>query len=247
MKSKRYISMIMSFIVLFTIVTQPVSAANLQKRPEEAVSTVKAIQYQDVSDKIAAAHKTTVVHRATGDIYYYWGTNSFVVEDNNGYYFVEFNDALSQFSVNGKLFNISGVLIDSSRGVGRENTLAITYPTPWTTVYDISNSFDVGGLPHSVVGGLIGAAVGTLVPSGGISTIVGTVVGALAGMFLSGVFPMDYKITVMLYKKVRTLEPGIPTVMQFYERTAVYGGPSNNLYETRLYYNTDTYTREYWE
>ncbi|MCR5293872.1 MAG: hypothetical protein K6E30_01695 [Lachnospiraceae bacterium] len=75
MKSKRLISMIVSFIVLFTAVSQPISAANIEKRSEEAISIVTAIQYQDVADKIAEAYKTTVVPQKMGNIYYYWGTN----------------------------------------------------------------------------------------------------------------------------------------------------------------------------
>lgn len=247
MKFKRLISLIMSFMMLFTITSQPVLAANIQKKSEVTLSLVTAAKYQDVEDKIAVAHETTVVPQETGNIYYYWGNNSFVVKDSNGYYFVEYNDTFTQFSVNGKIFNASGKLFEVSREGNEESTLAITYPTSWSTMYDTNNSFDVGGLPHSVVGGLIGAAVGTLAPSGGISTIVGTVVGALAGMFLGGVFPIDYKITVKLYKRYRILEPSMPTVIEYYERTAVYGGPSDNLYESELYYNTDTYTREYWE
>ena len=240
MKYKRFISMMMSLLMLFTIVFQPALAADIK----EIDSIVAAVKYQSVADKIAVAHETTIVPQKTGNIYYYWGDNSFVVKDNSGYYFVEYNEDFTQFSVNGKTFDISGKLFDVTVEGTERSTLAVTYPTAWTTMYDTNNSFDVGGLPHSVVGGLIGAAVGTLTPAGGVSTIVGTVVGALGGMFLGGVFPIDYKITVMLYKRFRILEPAMPTIVEYYERTAVYGGPSNDLYEDELYYDTRTYTQE---
>jgi hypothetical protein len=39
----------------------------------------------------------------------------------------------------------------------------------------------------------------------------------------------------------------MPTVMEYYERIAVYGGPADDLYEDEFYYNARTYTQEYWE
>lgn len=240
MKSKRFFSIMLSVLIIFTMVVQPAVATSIYENPEEEVSIVEAVGYQSVATEIAAAQEITVVPQETGNIYYYWGINSFVVKDNSGYYFVEFNKDFTQFEVNGKSFDIT-------KNENRSSALATTFPTAWSTMFDTNNSFDVGGLPHSVVGGIIGGAIGSLIPGPKLSIAVGTVIGSLAGMFTGGVFPIDYKITVMFYKKVRVLEPGTPTIMEFYERIAIYGGPSNNLRDTELYYDARTYTEEYWE
>ena len=102
-------------------------------------------------------------------------------------------------------------------------------------------------MPYSVVGGLIGGAVGTLVSPTWVSVLVSTLVGTFAGMFIGGVFPIDYKLTLMLYKAVRILDPNMPVVMEYYERTEVYGGPATNLYRDEIYYDSITYTQEYWQ
>ena len=46
----------------------------------------------------------------------------------------------------------------------------------------------------------------------------------------------------MYVQKVRILEIGTPTVHEYYVSLGVYGGPSNDLYESELYYDVDTYT-----
>lgn len=236
MKLKKFLSMMLSVIMLLTAVVQPVLAIDGNKQSD---AVVEAVGYQSVANKIAVAEEITMVPTEKGNMYYYWGNNSFVVKDNNGYYAVEINEDFTQFVVNGKTFSIA---INENK----PSVLAGTYATDWVTMYDTNNTFDVGGMPHSVVGGLIGSAIGSFIPSVGLSTIIGGVLGTLAGTFLGGVFPVDYKITVMLYKRFRYIQMAQPTVIEYYERVAVYGGPANNI-NTTLYYNTDTYTQEYWD
>ena len=212
-------------------------AAEVQKADENAVSIVKPVTYQDVAEEILMSHETTEIHQETGDYYYFWGDNSFVVKDSTGYYFVQYSEDFTQFSVNGKTFNraFNAVLNENEA-----TPFEATYPSDWYIVYNTNNTFDVGGLPHSVVGGLIGSAVGSLIPSGGLSTMVGAVVGALGGMFLSGVFPVDYKITVMALKQFRILSVG-PAEIEYYEREVVYGGPAAQLQSTTLYFDSRSY------
>lgn len=242
-QSKRYLSFLLLATMLFTLGAQPVLAADVHMKVVEPEAAVLPVEYEQVATKIAAAQEETVVKQGTDDIHYYWNTDSFVVKDSSGYYSVEINESFTQFVVNGKTFDIT----KSENNVEGTSVAAVTYPTPWSTMHDTTNTFDVGGLPYSVVGGLIGTAIGTMLPGGAISAIGGNVVGALAGMFIGGIFPSDYNITVKFLQRYRFLEPTQPTVMEFYERTAVYGGPSNNLYKTQLYYDTNTYTREFWD
>ena len=237
---KKFLAMVLSTAILFTMAAEPALATNIHASQEKAVSLVQPVEYQNVVKQIMEAQEETIISQGTGDIHYYWNDNSFVVKDSNGYYFVEINDAFTQFTVNGKEFAIT-------RTINSTNNYGITFPTAWSTLYDTSNTFDVGGLPFSVLGGLIGSAVGALFTREVVGAIVGSVVGALAGMFLNGVFPVDYKITVELLKKYRVFEPGRPTIFEYYEEIGVYGGPSNNLYQDELYYNASTYKEEEWE
>lgn len=239
---KKFLSLILSIAILFAVGMQPVLASNVYKETVETEASVQPVGYRQVAMKMAVAESETVVKQNTGDIHYYWGENYFVVQDENGYYFVEIDDGFSYFIVNGKTFSI-----EESKSAASIAAKAVTSNSKnWSTAYDINTTFDVGGLPHSVVGGLIGGAIGTLVPGPVLSTVIGAVLGTLIGTFLTGVFPVDYKLTVQYLKRLRTLELALPTVIEFYERTAIYGGPNRNLYETTLHYSTRTYTEQYW-
>ena len=238
--SKRIWGMLLAVTMLFSTGMQPALAANMNESASENRFIVFPMEYQSVAAKIAAAHEETVVQQEEGNIHYYWGINGFVVQDNSGYYFVEINEEATQFTVNGKAFEITKC--ETATNIG-----AITYSDTWGTMFDINQTFDVGGMPLSVVGGLIGSALGSAVPSGGVSTIVGAVLGTLAGTYLNGVFPIDYKLTVIFLKQVRLLVAGNPSVLEYNEEFGVYSGPVNDLYETELYYNTKTYTDEYYE
>lgn len=221
---KRVWALLLVIAMMLAIGAQPVMAAENH--------SVTPANYKSVAAKIAAAQEETVISQPDGDIHYYWGEDFFVVHDNSGYYLVEINEDFTHFYVNGKRYDIS-------TNEAAVDIASVTFPTAWITIADTNNSFDVGGLPCSVVGGLVGGVVGGAVGS--------AVAGAVAGMFLGGIFPIDYKITVLFLKKSRIAEPGVPTIMEYYERVAVYGGPSSNLYQTELYYNTRTYIREQWD
>lgn len=207
----------------------PASAADVEAEEDKNISAVSSVEYETVAAEIAAAQTETTVTQGAETIHYYWGDNSFVVHDDSGYYFVEINENFTQFLVNGKSFEIFS------------NTRGISYLVDWYPLHDFEKTFDVGGLPHSVVGGLIGSAVGSLF-SGGTAVVVGAVAGAMAGMFLSGMFPVDYKLTVSFQQMFHILDPNIPVVAEFYEEIHVYGGPSNDLYESELYSDVRTYT-----
>lgn len=122
----------------------------------------------------------------------------------------------------------------------------MTYPTPWVTLYDMHDVYDLGGQPLSITSSIITSALlGKY--AGPTGMVVGAVVGSLGGMFLNGKLPIDYNITVDFLKQTRILEAGLPTIFEYYERLGIYGGPANNLYQTELFYDTRTYTRDIYE
>lgn len=236
MLKKRFTSLFLALAMVLGLSGQAF-AAEVQKADENAVSIVKPVTYQDVAEEILMSHETTEIHQETGDYYYFWGDNSFVVKDSTGYYFVQYSEDFTQFSVNGKTFNraFNAVLNENEA-----TPFEATYPSKWYIGYDETYVFDVGGLPHSVVAGLISGKLASYVSGPIVSALVGAVVGAVGGMFLSGVFPVDYKITVMTLKQFRILSVG-PTEIEFYEREVVYGGPAAQPQSTTLYFDSRSY------
>ena len=230
-KFKKALSVILTLAILFSMTIPSVAAVDV--KAEESKLAVSPIDFQAVESKIATAQSETVIHNEFGNVHYYWGENSFVVQDSSGYYLVEIDEDFNQFYVNGKAFDIT-----------RAKANEVTYPSDWVVLYDTETTFDVGNLPHSVVGGLLGSAIGGLF-SGGTAAVVGAVSGALIGAFAGGVFPADYNLTVVFYMRYRVLEPGPPVILEYYESLGVYCGPTRNLYEMTLFYDNNTYERSY--
>ena len=241
MKTRKTVSVLLSVVMIIVLASQPILATNAENSANSATA-VSAIDYQSIADKITEAKESFSVPSGDSFFDYYWGSNYFVVHDESGYYYVEHNDDFTLFYVNGIEFNFKLAVYNNHATSFRDD-----YPTQWFTIYNTTDTYNVGGLPSSVIGGIIGAAIGSLVPGLLLSAIVSIVVGSLASTLIDGKLPLDYKITVRFFKQYRIITLGPPLTIEYYERIGVYGGPSTNLYQSTLYYNTRTYTEYNWE
>ena len=231
---KRLLPLVLSICMLFTIGTQSAAAATMN----ECSAAVPALEYQSVTDKIAVAQEETTVQIGTETAHYYWGENSFVVQDSSGYYYVEINEDFTQFFVNGKAYDITRRSNDTGIAIPND----VTYPTEWSTIYDEVLSFNVGGLAIGIAGGIIGGTIATYFSSKLLNIAIGAVTGALSSTFIDGFFPMDYELSVDYLKMIRMLGP---IEMEHFDAVGVYGGPPDDIYETEFYYGIDNYVKEY--
>ena len=117
----------------------------------------------------------------------------------------------------------------------------------WAVVDEDEKTYDVGGMPVSIVASLI---VGSTVikTTGSVkAAIASAVASAVVAVILGAEFPLDYKITVTYLKEIRIVDPGpLPVVVEYHENVGVYGGPSDDLYETTFHEYDDTWTEEAW-
>lgn len=228
MKQIKQVAMKFVMFLICCVIILPASAANMSNP-----SKVQPLQLNAVEHYIAVSTSVESIKINNKDVTYYFGDGFTVVEEHTGYYLIQYNGSFSWITVNGTPIETAAIPVVSP---------AVTVPTAWSTIIDTGYvSFDVGGLPLSVVGGLIGGAIGGLV-TGGAGAIISAVSGALIGMFLNGVFPNDYWLTVRFCSKVRIIQID-PTIGEYIDTCEVYGGPSSNKKQKSLYYNSDRYER----
>ena len=235
---KKIASLMLSAVMLFSLAA-PSASAIVPDENIEAKPSVDPVTYQAVASEIIKAKNETVVQQAGENYHYYWDENSFIVKDSSGYYFVEINEDFTKFFVNGKAFEITTRNANNSNG--------ITYPTSWVTSIDAERTFDVGGIPASVAGGMLASAItsGLAVFTGGLSAwvkvIVENFVSAVAGVVIDGLLPIDFLVTVHYLMKYRIIEPALPTIIEYYSSVTIYSGTSKDLYKDVLVFDDRTY------
>lgn len=165
--------------------------------------------YEEVVDYFERVDYKESISLFGSELTYYFGDNFAILEDGNTYYLAVYNPAAKSLTLNG--LNIDFVSVSNSDSVVPYSVSAnrITYPTPWYTEVDTTQSFDIGGMTVS----LILTAVGAVFAWPALVSALATV----GAGWLSGVAPAGFWLTLYTFRESRTVAPGYPIQREYHE------------------------------